>query len=237
MTVDRARCGVLVVAKAPVPGAAKTRIGAVVGDRVAAELAAAALLDTLDAVEAWAPRADRLLALTGSLAAAAQSREITSRLRAWTVFAQRGPTFASRLVSAHRDAARRLGASRPLIQIGMDTPSITGSDLDSILAPLVPGCDAAAGADVALGPAPDGGWWGLATRRAGYVDGLVDVPMSRSDTAAHTVTALEGAEARVELVHELRDVDDWADVVAVSAAAPHLRLAAVAAHLAAAVSP
>ena len=39
---------VLVVAKAPVPGAAKTRLAATVGDRNAAELAAAALLDTID---------------------------------------------------------------------------------------------------------------------------------------------------------------------------------------------
>ena len=40
----------LVVAKAPVPGQAKTRLAATVGDRVAAQIAAAALLDTLDAV-------------------------------------------------------------------------------------------------------------------------------------------------------------------------------------------
>ena len=40
----------LVVAKAPEPGRAKTRLAATVGERVAAEIAAAALLDTLDAV-------------------------------------------------------------------------------------------------------------------------------------------------------------------------------------------
>ena len=43
---------VLVVAKAPVPGQAKTRLAASVGDRAAADIAAAALLDTLDAVAA-----------------------------------------------------------------------------------------------------------------------------------------------------------------------------------------
>ena len=36
----------LVVAKAPVPGLAKTRIAQTIGDDAAAELAAAALLDT-----------------------------------------------------------------------------------------------------------------------------------------------------------------------------------------------
>ena len=37
---------VLVVAKAPVPGLAKTRLAAAVGDEAAADIAAAALLDT-----------------------------------------------------------------------------------------------------------------------------------------------------------------------------------------------
>ena len=42
----------LVVAKAPVPGLAKTRIAKTIGDDAAAHLAAAALLDTLDAAAA-----------------------------------------------------------------------------------------------------------------------------------------------------------------------------------------
>ncbi len=43
-------CAVLVVAKAPIPGLAKTRLALDVGPVVAASIAAAALLDTLDAV-------------------------------------------------------------------------------------------------------------------------------------------------------------------------------------------
>ena len=38
------------VAKAPVPGLAKTRLAASIGAEAAADVAAAALLDTLDAV-------------------------------------------------------------------------------------------------------------------------------------------------------------------------------------------
>jgi len=215
-------CGVLVVAKAPVPGLAKTRIGAVVGAELAAEVAAAALLDTLDAVEEWAPSPRRLLALTGSLEAAARGSEIAQRLAAWTVVTQHGATFADRLVSAHHAAAARWTPDCPVVQIGMDTPSITGFDLDAILAPLRDG-----DADVALGPAVDGGWWGIATRRGGYADQLADVPMSRPDTAARTVSALEAVGAKVRLVHELCDIDEWADAVAVSAEAPQLRLARV----------
>lgn len=222
MTGGERSCGVLVVAKAPVPGLAKTRIGAVVGAEAAAELAAAALLDTLDATERWAPGCRRLLAMTGSLRTAARGAEIARRLAAWTVVEQRGATFADRLVSAHRAAAARWTPDCPVIQIGMDTPSIIGSDLDAILAPLVDG-----DADVALGPAVDGGWWGIATRRSGYADQLAAVPMSRPDTAVRTVSAMEAAGARVRLVHVLRDVDEWADAVALSRSAPQLRTAQV----------
>ena len=110
----------LVVAKAPEPGRAKTRLAATVGDRVAADIAAAALLDTLDAVAA-APVAARVVALTGDLDAAAGAAEIRQRLESFTVIEQRGDDFADRLANAHADAGRGL----PVLQIGMDTPQVT----------------------------------------------------------------------------------------------------------------
>jgi len=223
VTSRAGECGVLVVAKAPVAGLAKTRIGASVGPEAAAELAAAALLDTLDAVESWAAASYRVIAMTGSLAGAARGPEIERRLAAWTVVEQTGATFADRLVSAHRVARSFWSSHLPVVQIGMDTPSITSSDLDALLRPIAD--SASGGADVALGPAVDGGWWGIATRAgATYADQLADVPMSRSDTAERTVAVLEAAGATVQVVHELRDVDEWTDAVAVSTAAPHLRL-------------
>ncbi|MFI5428706.1 hypothetical protein [Aeromicrobium sp. UC242_57] len=65
---------VLVVAKAPVPGLAKTRIAETVGDDLAAAVAAAALLDTLATVTAvgWPV----VVAMTGDLSQAARSDEI-----------------------------------------------------------------------------------------------------------------------------------------------------------------
>ena len=51
-------CTLLVMAKAPVPGQAKTRLAPVFGSDGAARIAAAALLDTLDAVRVvgtWPP--------------------------------------------------------------------------------------------------------------------------------------------------------------------------------------
>ncbi|MUM34410.1 glycosyltransferase, partial [Mycobacterium sp. CBMA361] len=44
--------GILVVAKAPVPGQVKTRLGATIGAQASAAVAAAAVLDTLDTVAA-----------------------------------------------------------------------------------------------------------------------------------------------------------------------------------------
>ena len=88
---------VLVVAKAPVPGQAKTRLAAGVGDQAAAEIAAAAV--------AAAPVAERVVALTGELDAADRADEIRARLADFTVVPQRGADFAARLANAHVDAA------------------------------------------------------------------------------------------------------------------------------------
>ena len=66
---------VLVVAKAPVPGFAKTRLCPPATPAQAAEIAAASLLDTLDAATGIAG-AVTVVAMTGDLAAAARSAEI-----------------------------------------------------------------------------------------------------------------------------------------------------------------
>ena len=123
----------LVVAKAPEPGRAKTRLAATVGDRVAADIAAAALLDTLDAVAA-APVAARVVALTGDLDGAAAGTEIRHRLEAFTVIEQRGDSFADRLANAHADAGSDFGGY-PVLQIGMDTPQVTAELLAELRGP------------------------------------------------------------------------------------------------------
>ena len=69
----------VVIAKAPVAGQAKTRLAVAVGERAAADIAAATLLDTLDAVDATPVQA-RVVALTGDLDQASSGAEIRSRL-------------------------------------------------------------------------------------------------------------------------------------------------------------
>jgi uncharacterized protein len=194
---------VLVVAKAPVPGQAKTRLAASVGDTAAADIAAAALLDTLDAVAA-APVAARVVALTGELSAASYGAEITAGLADFTVVPQRGADFAERLANAHIDAAAASGGL-PVLQIGMDTPQVTDELIGDCARELL-------AADAVLGLARDGGWWLLGVTEGAMADCLRTIPMSRSDTGAVTLAALENTGNHVSLVPTLADVDTIGDV-------------------------
>ncbi|HME78862.1 MAG TPA: DUF2064 domain-containing protein [Mycobacterium sp.] len=200
----------LVVAKAPVAGRAKTRLAATVGDQVAAEIAAAALLDTLDAVVAT-PVATRVVALTGRLDGAAEADEIRRRLASFDVIGQRGNDFGDRLANAHTDAAAVDG--HPVLQIGMDTPQVT--------AELLGDCARRLGETSAvLGLACDGGWWALGVRSPALAGCLRDVPMSQPDTGALTLKALRGNGVDVALLDELADFDVADDVAAVRAVCP-----------------
>jgi uncharacterized protein len=207
---------VLVVAKAPEPGRAKTRLAATVGDRVAAEIAAAALLDTLDAVAA-APVAARVVALTGDLDAAAGAAEIRRRLESFTVLPQRGDDFADRLANAHADTAD----GQPVLQIGMDTPQVTAELLTDCARRLLD-------APAVLGLAHDGGWWVLGVKTPTIAGCLRTVPMSRPDTGQLTLKALRDNGIDVMSVQRLADIDVLDDVAEVrDACGPATRFARV----------
>jgi uncharacterized protein len=194
---------ILVVAKAPVPGLAKTRLARTLGDEVAADIAAASLLDTLDAVGAADAEA-RVVAMTGDLDAAMRSAEIRSRLADFVVIEQRGDGFADRLAHAHADTSAATGGL-PIVQIGMDTPQVTAAQLNA----CARGLD---DADAVLGMARDGGWWVLGLRDAAGAECLRGVPMSADDTGARTRKALQHNGLRVSLTEELADVDTIDDI-------------------------
>jgi uncharacterized protein len=202
---------VLVVAKAPVPGEAKTRLAADVGPSTAAEIAAAALLDTLDAVAA-APVSARVVAMIGDVESASRSDEIRSRLADFIVIPQRGSDFADRLANAHADAVAAAGPY-PVLQIGMDTPQVTAA--------LIVRCaEALLTSPAIIGMATDGGWWVLGLHSPTDADVLRAVPMSTDDTGAITLRALQDTGINVILVQELQDVDTVDDLAAVRAASP-----------------
>lgn len=200
----------LIMAKAPVPGFAKTRVARTVGPAAAADLAAAAFLDTMDV--ATSCFSDVVVALTGDVSAAACAAELTAALAQVRVVAQRGDGLAERLVHAHADAA----GQGPVVQIGMDTPQVLADDLVS--AERLVQSEGAV-----LGPATDGGWWLLGLADASRAATLVDVEMSAADTGQRTGEAIGGDPP---LLRELRDMDTWADAVAIAAEAPGRRIAA-----------
>jgi uncharacterized protein len=207
---------VLVVAKAPEPGRAKTRLAATVGDRVAADIAAAALLDTLDAVAA-APVAARVVAFTGDLDAAAGAAEIRRRLESFSLIPQRGDGFADRLANAHADSAD----GYPVLQIGMDTPQVTAELLTDCARRLLD-------APAVLGLAHDGGWWVLGVGEPTMAECLRTVPMSQPDTGQLTLKALRDNGIDVIRVQRLADIDVVDDIAAVrQACGPASRFARV----------
>jgi glycosyltransferase A (GT-A) superfamily protein (DUF2064 family) len=203
----------LVVAKAPVAGEVKTRLGADVGMAPAAALAAAALLDTMAAcAAAYGPRRCHL-ALAGDLAAAVDGDRVRDGLACWAVAPQRGPDLAARLVNAHLDVGRG-----PVVQVGMDTPQLTPALLDEA-------ADGLGEHDAVVGPAEDGGWWVLALRDPEHARVLAGVPMSTPSTYGETRAALAGLGLRVGTAALLRDVDTVADAEAVARLAPGTRFA------------
>lgn len=204
---------VLVFAKAPVAGRVKTRLGHDVGMHVAAELATAAIVDTLAACEdAFAP-GSRHLALSGELTDAVHGDVLRGRLGGWQVLPQRGHDFGTRLVNAHLDMP-----ARPVVQVGMDTPHATGG----LLAEVALSLDRY---DAVLGAAVDGGWWVLALRDPRHAVALGRVPMSTPTTYDDSLAALVGHGLTVAGVEVLRDVDTVADAEAVAAVAPGTRFA------------
>lgn len=208
----------LVVAKAPYAGRVKTRLGADIGLERAAELAAAALLDTLEAcTDAFGSQACHL-SLDGDLDGAVRGAELLAALDRWTVHPQVGDGFDARLARAHADVAGAGGLVLPVVQVGMDTPQVGAG----LLAQVAEGLG---DHDAVLGPAEDGGWWVLALRDPAHAAALEGVPMSVDDTGGRTRAALVARGLRVGTAPVLRDVDTVEDADRVAAAAPHSRFA------------
>ena len=110
---------ILVLAKEPVPGRVKTRLQPPLTTVQAADVAAAALHDTLSAADTTGAT-DRVLALEGAVGPWLPE--------GWRVIEQRGRTFPERLAAAWCEQPG------PTLQIGMDTPQVTTSQLDDAMA-------------------------------------------------------------------------------------------------------
>lgn len=194
----------LVIAKEPLPGRAKTRLSPPCTPAQAAHLARACLLDTLDVV-ARTPAARRILVFEGDAT--------DWRQDGFEVVAQRGRGLAERLAAAFADV------EGPALLVGMDTPQVTPELLLAAMDAL-----ARTDVDAVLGPAVDGGYWsvGLARPAPGAFTG---VPMSSPLTCAHQRARLGALGLRVHEPRLLRDMDTFADARAIAAEVPHTRFA------------
>jgi rSAM/selenodomain-associated transferase 1 len=209
--IDPADVSLIVIAKAPLPGFAKTRLIPDLGPDGAAGVAAAALADTLWAV-AEAPAVRRTLVLAGDVDGAGWLPEVDGRR--FEIVPQRDGGLGERLAGAFADS----GAG-PALLVGMDTPQITASLLADASARLC-----ADGVDAVLGPASDGGWWAIGFREPDPA-AFAGVPMSAGDTCEHQRRRLEELGLRVAELEQLRDIDTVADARAVAAVVPWTRMA------------
>ncbi|WP_461000146.1 TIGR04282 family arsenosugar biosynthesis glycosyltransferase [Streptomonospora sediminis] len=194
------------MAKEPVPGRVKTRLTPEFTPAQAAELAAASLADTLDAVLA-APARRRVLVLSGRPGTWLPDR-------GFEVVAQAGGGLDERLAAAFA------GCSGPALVVGMDTPQLAPGLLAPALAP-----DAWERTDAWFGPAEDGGFWALGLAEPDP-DLLRGVPMSTPRTGAIQRRRLVRAGLRVRDLPELVDVDTPAAAARVAGTAPDRRFAA-----------
>ncbi|MBD5784834.1 TIGR04282 family arsenosugar biosynthesis glycosyltransferase [Cellulosimicrobium terreum] len=193
---------VVVLAKAPAPGRSKTRLTSLLTPEQAADVAAAALADTLDAVAALP--GDHVLVLDGEPGPWVPP--------GFTVYPQTTGGLDRRLAGAFDDVCAHHPG--PVLLVGMDTPQ---------LAPELAAADLA-GRDAVLGLAQDGGYWAIGLR-APNPDLFLGVPMSEPTTGAVQLDRLRSRGLSVGMLPVLRDVDEPDDARAVAAAAPGTRFA------------
>ena len=192
----------LVIAKEPVPGRVKTRLCPPCSPPEAAELAEAALADTLDA--AVASGADRVVV-------ALDGRPGDWCPPAVTLVGQGNGDLAARLTAAWGHVAG------PAVQVGMDTPQVGAGELaDAMEALLRPGTGAV------LGPAVDGGWWAIGLRRP-HPRTFTGIATSRSDTGERQLARLRALGLAPGLLPRRRDVDTWDDARVVADECPEGR--------------
>ncbi|MEO9138362.1 MAG: DUF2064 domain-containing protein [Jatrophihabitans sp.] len=185
---------VLVIAKEPVSGRVKTRLVPPLTHDQAADVAGAALWDTLRAVGRVAAN-ELIIAFDGDPRRWAPE--------GWRTVPQPTGGLDARLVAAFAAAG-----PGPAVLVGMDTPQVCADQL-SVFDP--------SRYDACLGPATDGGYWaiGFADPRKAS-DAITGVPMSTDHTGADQLARLRTSGLRVQILDELTDVDtiDSARVVA-----------------------
>lgn len=194
----------LVIAKAPVAGRSKTRLCPPCTPDQAADLAEAALSDTLEAV-AVTPCGGRELFLDG------QPGDWLPE--GFQVFDQVEGGLGDRLAGAFSQT------EGPALLIGMDTPQVDPGLLSTSLARLADGNE-----DTVLGLCEDGGYWAIGMKTS-HPEAFEGVPMSVDHTGKAQIERLLELGLSVGSLPVLRDVDYFEDARLVAGRHPKCRFA------------
>jgi uncharacterized protein len=179
---------VIVLAKQPLPGGAKTRLTPPLRPDEAARVAAAALADTLAAAAA-VDAAAHLLAFAGDPAGWLPA--------GWRVADQPGGGLDTRIVAAFA----AVDPGRSAVLIGMDTPQFRPEQLSAF---------DPARYDACLGLATDGGYWAIGFADPAAAPSTISgVPMSTAGTGSIQLARLRRSGLRVQLLDELSDFDTF----------------------------
>jgi len=192
---------VLIVAKAPAEGRAKTRLAATLGSERATKLAVAMLLDTLEGCR-------RAFVDVGFLCGADADVPLLRELAgpAAPIVVQEGAGLGSALSTGVRFA---IGHGRAAIMLSSDIPGVPLGSLEATAAHLT------GGADVVLGPGHDGGYW-LIAMRAEHPELFAGIAWSSGGELDATLARCGELGLDVRLVERWRDIDTAHDVAALA---------------------
>lgn len=189
----------ILFAKAPVPGRAKTRLVPALGADGAARLYRAFLADTAEVVRRVRAADERELWVT---AGPGSEEAIAAAGEGFAVRRQREGGLGDRLTHAFGRAFEE-GSGRALV-VGSDHPTLPVAYLERGLAALEE-------ADLALGPSDDGGYYAVGLRRDAWPRAaslFEDIPWSTPRVLAETLRRAREAGLRVAELPEWYDVDE-----------------------------
>lgn len=197
---------VLVMAKAPRPGAAKTRLEPLLGRTGCARLQAALIRRAVAWADEVAP--GRTYLAHSPPDAAEEVRELVG-------------AGVRLLAQPHRDLGQALAqataivfaeAPGPLVVVGTDAPTVPAERGAEALRELENGSDAC------FGPAADGGYYLVALARPlPALFALEEGSWGGAQVLERSLAAARGAGLRVTLLAEQRDLDDPDDAAALAA--------------------
>jgi uncharacterized protein len=185
-------------AKAPVPGAAKTRLSPPLSPERAAALSEAMLLDVLDQ-HASVSSAELALWFTPDDAADWFARHAP---RAYRRIPQRGRDLAARMCALFQTHAAE--GFEQIVLRGTDSPTLPGARIDEAFAALDH-------SPLVLCPDRDGGY-NLIGQSAPH-DALFELELSQPGVLAGTLSRARALGLSCELLPAHHDVDTWPDVL------------------------